>query len=252
MSPLYVYGFVRPGHPVPALTQGVGNPPARVRVVGDGTLAAAVSKAPPDLLARRRDLAAHREVLLALAADGPVLPMRFGVVAPDRATLRERLAESPETHLRTLGRLDGRLEMNCKVFPVEAALAGLLRADATLRALRDQARRRPGYETSVRLGEAATDALRRHATTAAAGAVRALAAYAEAVAPGPEVPGCVGNTSFLVPRAAVADFRTEAARHTAALADRAELRVTGPLPCFSFVTPGAAPAVPAAAAMGQA
>ncbi|WP_052848118.1 GvpL/GvpF family gas vesicle protein [Streptomyces avicenniae] len=248
MSALYVYGVVRPGHPLPAGARGVGDPPARLRVVGDGALAAVVSKAPPDLLARRRDLVAHQETLLALAADGPVVPMRFGVVAPDRATLVDRLAASLDTHLRALERLDGRLEMNVKVFPVEAALAGLLRADATLRSLREQARRRPGYETSVRLGEAATDALRRLATTAAAPVLRALGAFAEAVSPGPEVPGCVGNTSFLVPRAAVADFGAEAARRTAEVAARAELRVTGPLPCFSFADTGtAAEAAPAPA-----
>ncbi|WP_129842515.1 GvpL/GvpF family gas vesicle protein [Streptomyces sp. RFCAC02] len=239
---LYVYGIVRPGHPLPDGTRGVGAPPARLRVVrGPGALAAVVSRAPDDLLARRRDLIAHRNVLLALAADGPVVPMRFGVVAPDRATLAERLADGTAGHTGLLDRLDGRLEMNCKVFPVEDALADLLRTDGRLRRLREDARRRPGYETSVRLGEAASDALRRRASGAAARALRALGAYAEATAAGPEVPGCVGNTSFLVPRTAVAAFGSEAARWTEALAGHADLRVTGPLPCFSFVGPEASP-----------
>jgi gas vesicle protein GvpL/GvpF len=234
---VYVYGIVRAGHPLPAGCRGLGDPPTRLRTLRTGELAAVVSEPPDSLLARRRDLLAHQDTLLALSADGPVAPMRFGMVAPDEAAVLGQLAGSLDEHLATLERLDGRLEMNLKVFPVEETLAGLLRADPKLRRLRDAARYRPGYEASVRLGEAVAGALRRRTAGAAAEALRALAPLAEATAAGPDVADCAGNTSFLLPRSQEAGFRAEAARRTAALRDRAELRLTGPLPCFSFVPP---------------
>ncbi|MDT0320528.1 GvpL/GvpF family gas vesicle protein [Streptomyces millisiae] len=234
---VYVYGVVHAGRTPPADRRGVGSPPARPRMLRAGPLAAVVSTPPERLLARRRDLLAHQDVLLALAAEGPVIPMRFGVVAPDAEAVRRRLREDEAEHLATLERLDGRLEMNLKAFPVEEAMADLVREDRTVRRLREAARRRPGYEASVRLGEAVAAGLRRRAAEAAASALRELASLAEATAPGPELPECVGNVSFLVAAAREPEFRATAERRAAELGDRAELRLSGPLPCFSFVTP---------------
>jgi hypothetical protein len=216
-----------------------------MRMLRTGALGAVVSQAPDSLLARRRDLLAHQDALLALAAHGPVAPMRFGMVASDEAVVLDELAEAEAGHLETLERLDGRLEMNLKAFPVEDALADLLREDPRLRRLRDAARSRPGYEASLRLGEAIVTGLRRRAADAAAEALRGLAPLVEATAGGPDVAGCVTNTSFLLPRAAVEHFRAEAERRAAALRSRVELRLSGPLPCFSFVPPARGRAVPA-------
>lgn len=231
---LYVYGVVRAGHPVPAGLGGVGSPPARLRLLTAGELAAVVSPVPAELLARRRDVMAHQDVLLALGADGPVAPMRFGAVARDEEAVLRELAANEPGHLRTLERLDGRLEINVKAFPVEGSLATLLQQDPQLRRLREAARERPGYHARVRLGEAVAGGLRRRAADAANRVLRALTPLSEAVAEGPEVANCVRNTSFLLRRRDVTAFREEAARRAAALAERAEVRVSGPLPCFSF------------------
>jgi hypothetical protein len=243
---VYVYGVVRAGHRPPPGRRGVGAPPARLRVLRAGPLAAVVSSPPADLLGRRRDLLAHQETLLALAAAGPVAPMRFGVVAAAADAVTARLAGAEADYLDLLDRLDGRLEMNVKVFCAEDALPGLLREDARLRRLRDDARDRPGYQASLRLGEAAVTALRRRAAEAATGLVDLLGRLAEAAAEGPEVPGCVRNVSFLVPRARLAAFQAEAAGRAAAVGDRAQVRVSGPLPCFSFAAEPRDRAVPAA------
>ncbi|RWZ74363.1 GvpL/GvpF family gas vesicle protein [Streptomyces albidoflavus] len=243
---LYVYGVVAPGHPVPAGRTGVGAGPVRLLATGPDAPAAVVGDAPPGLRARRRDLTAHQELLGALAADGPVLPMRFGVVLPDEAVLLDQLATRRSAYERALERVGGRVEMNVKAMPPqgEAALARLLAEEPGLRAMRDRGLRRPGYEASVRLGQAVSDALERRATLAAARVRRGLVPLAAQWCDGPQVDGCVLNVSLLLDRDAEAALRAEADRLAAALAGRAELLLTGPLPCYSFV-PAEAAAAPA-------
>ena len=56
------------------------------------------------------------------------------------------------------------------------------------------------------------------------------------MAPGPEVHGCAFNVSFLVDRDESDAFRETVRKFADAHRDRAEIRVAGPLPCYSFVS----------------
>ncbi|QKW09988.1 GvpL/GvpF family gas vesicle protein [Streptomyces sp. NA04227] len=236
---VYVYGVVRSGHTLLPGHRGVGLPPSRLRLLrGDGT-SAVVSEAPEGLRARRRDLLAHQDLLLTMSESGPVLPMRFGMVAPDEDTVLAQLASSRAAYLAALDRLEGRLELNVKALPVQEAVASLLREDARLRRLRQEVRLRPGYEANIRLGEAVATGLARRAAAAAETALQEFTALAEECVRGPEVPGCVLNASFLVARADVDRFRNAVGRYAAEHRDRVELRLTGPLPCYSFVAANA-------------
>lgn len=240
---LYVYAFTQAGHPLPAGQPGVGSPPATVGLIDGGRgLTAVVSEAPDGLRARRRDLLAHHNLLLALAESGPVLPMRFGMVAPDADAVRARLADAEASGgcASALERLDGRCEMNVKVQPAQDRLADLLREDAHVRRLREEVRRSPGYEANVRLGEAVASALNRRAAEVAGAAMRAFGDLAEDAVRGPEVPGSVLNASFLVPSGRQEQFRAAVERFAAEHRDRIELTVAGPLPCYSFVPSDAA------------
>ncbi|MEU3208517.1 GvpL/GvpF family gas vesicle protein, partial [Streptomyces cyaneofuscatus] len=60
-----------------------------------------------------------------------------------------------------------------------------------------------------------------------------------ATAGGPEVPGCALNVSFLVAQADSDRFRATAERFASAHRDHVDLRIAGPLPCYSFVGAGA-------------
>ncbi|QKV92882.1 GvpL/GvpF family gas vesicle protein [Streptomyces sp. NA02950] len=232
---VYVYGVVRAGHPVPPGRTGVGGLPGAVRTLPAGELAAVVSDAPDRLRAKRRDLLAHQDLALALAADGPVLPMRFGMVAPDEESVRRQLESSQGDCLTALRRVEGRVEMNVKVSPAQGDLESLVREDPEVGRARAAARGAPGYEASVRLGEAVARGLTRRAAAVAAGVVAELSALAEARVAGPEVPGCVLNASFLLPRSATGRFGGAVERLAARYGARVELRLTGPLPCYSFV-----------------
>jgi len=249
---VYVYGIVGADHRLRPEHRGVGAPPTPVRALRRGELAAVVGGVPDGLRARRRDLLAHQELLLALAADGPVLPMRFGMVAPDEAAVLDQLATGHDRYLRALEPLRGRVELNVKALPVEMqdALAALVAGDRRIRRLRDELRRSPGYEASIRLGEAVAAGLAERAAESADRLLRGLAKLSDRWVRGPEVTGCVANLSFLVEEKAQAAFQAEVERFAAAHRDRVALRLTGPLPCYSFVaddTPAHGPRVPAGA-----
>ncbi|MFC9749772.1 GvpL/GvpF family gas vesicle protein [Streptomyces niveus] len=241
-SGIYVYGIVRRTHPLATGAIGVGEPPAPVRLLPADDLAVVVSAAYPGLRARRRDLMAHQGLLMTLAEAGPVLPMRFGMVAPDEDTVLAGVAARHGEHVAVLERLDSRVEMNIKITPLQDNLATLIREDPVVRRIREETRRHPSYEANVRLGEAVAAGLRRRAAVAAAGLPAEFAGMADEVRPGPDVEGCVLNVSFLVPRREEGRFRNVAERFAADHRDRLELRVTGPLPCYSFVAPEPVPA----------
>ncbi|MFD9866599.1 GvpL/GvpF family gas vesicle protein [Streptomyces niveus] len=241
-SGIYVYGIVGGSHPLPPSGAGIGEPPAPVRLLPAEDLAVVVSAAYPGLRARRRDLMAHQSLLLALAAAGPVLPMRFGMVAPDEATVLAGVTARRSEHAAVLERLDSRVEMNVKIMPVQDNLAALIREDPVVRRIREETRRHPGYEANVRLGQAVAEGLRRRAAETAALLPPQFAEIADDMCPGPDVDGCVLNASFLVPRREEGRFRGVAERFAADHPDRVELRVTGPLPCYSFVAAEPVPA----------
>nr|WSW65153.1 GvpL/GvpF family gas vesicle protein [Streptomyces sp. NBC_00995] len=238
---LYVYAIVRAGIGLPRNAGGVGAPPAPVRTIRQGALDAVISDAPPQLRARRRDLLAHQELLMRLAEEGPVLPMRFGMVAPDERTVLAQLAADETAHVQVLDRLEGCVEVNIKAFPAQNALAALVAEEKSVRQLREAARRNPGYEASVRLGEAIAGALARRAAAAGKRLHRELTPLARAAAPGPAVAGCALNTSFLVGRSESDAFLSEARSFAEDQQEHAEIRLAGPLPCYSFVSSDARP-----------
>ncbi|MEU8992622.1 GvpL/GvpF family gas vesicle protein [Streptomyces sp. NPDC048558] len=233
---VYVYAVIRAEMALPADARGVGSPAAQPRPVRQGRVAAVVSEAPPNLRARRRDLLAHQDLLLRLSEQGSVLPMRFGMVAPDEETVRGQLAAGEADHMTALEHLSGAVEVNIKAFPAQDALASLVTQDKKVRRLRDEVRRRPGYEASLRLGEAVAAALQSRAAEAGRRVLSELTPKARAVAQGPEVQGCVLNTSFLVNRSDSDAFRRAAEQFARTNRDRVELRLSGPLPCYSFVS----------------
>ncbi|MFD9220553.1 GvpL/GvpF family gas vesicle protein [Streptomyces sp. NPDC060064] len=243
---VYVYAIIRTGKPLPTDASGVGSPPASLRVVRQGPVTAVVSDAPPQLRARRRDLLAHQDLLMRLADGGPVLPMRFGMVAPDEETVRKQLAVAETRHIAALEHVDGGVEVNIKALSAENGLAALVAEDRNIRRLREDVRRRPGYDATLRLGEAVAVALSRRAAEAGQRLVRELTPMARAAAAGPEVQGCALNVSFLVNRSDSDDFRKTAERFGDAHRERVELRIAGPLPCYSFVADDCPP-VPAGA-----
>ncbi|WP_306187848.1 GvpL/GvpF family gas vesicle protein [Streptomyces sp. MK5] len=247
----YVYGIMAASHPSPPQgTAGVGEPPRPVRVLKAGELAAVVSDAPEELRPKRRDLLAHQNVLSEAGAEGCVLPMRFGSVAPDDATVTGVLTERAEHYTERLRALDGKVEYNVKAGHVEeAVLHRVMAENPDIRAQAEANRLAGGgsYDDRLRLGEMVAGAVKAREAEDGAQVVRALTPAAAAVSSGPESTGWLANASFLVDREAAARF-LDAAEQVRRDMPHLELRVNGPLPPYSFVEPG--PSEPAASTAG--
>uniref|UniRef100_UPI0031D25BF0 GvpL/GvpF family gas vesicle protein n=1 Tax=Streptomyces hawaiiensis TaxID=67305 RepID=UPI0031D25BF0 len=232
LGTLYVYG-IAPAGVRPPRAPGVDG--AAVRLLTEAGLCAAVSDAPASVRARRRDLMAHQSVLGELAAQGPVLPMRFAVLTPGAAALSAQLRSDRARLTAQLEGVRGCVEMNVKGAVVPGYFANLVRRDDTLRALARRTRRRPGYEANVRLGEALAKGVAREAREAARTVLARLSPLAVRTAQGPVDDEQVLSTSFLVRSADEQLFRQAVTTQARDVGDRLTLSVTGPLPCYSFV-----------------
>ncbi|GAA2249254.1 gas vesicle protein [Streptomyces ruber] len=244
----YVYGIAARSHPsLPRDMEGVGTPALKVRVLEEGELAAIVSDAPEDLRPKRKDLLAHQNVLNEAGAGGAVLPMRFGSVAPDDASVTGVLAERAEHYLERLKALDGKVEYNVKAsHDQEAVLHRVMSDNPELRALAQSNRQSGGgsYEDKLRLGEMVAAAVQNREAEDAALLRQALENTAAAESVGPDSTGWLANVSFLVERAKAEEFLAGVERVRQEY-PHLEVRVNGPLPPYSFVEP--APSEPAEA-----
>ncbi|MET8113684.1 GvpL/GvpF family gas vesicle protein [Streptomyces prasinus] len=247
----YVYGIIAGERAdLPEHLNGVGENP--LRVLRAGALAAVVSDAPEGLRPKRRELLAHQNVLAEVGAEGCVLPMRFGSVAPDDTSVTDVLAERAEHYEERLRALDGRVEYNVKANHVEeAVLHHVMASNPEVRALAEANRKSGGgsYDDKIRLGEMVAGAVRAQESQDGAVVQRALEPAADAVSVGPESTGWLANVSFLVERDAAGTFMAAVDRVREDM-PHLEVRLNGPLPPYSFVEPG--PAEPAGTTAGGA
>ncbi|EIV92366.1 Gas vesicle synthesis protein GvpL/GvpF [Frankia sp. QA3] len=127
---MIVYGITRADHPVPQpAPPGLGHPPQPVYLVRFGPLSAAVS-CPADVgVLGDQEAVQHLDLLQRLLARGPVLPLRFGTVAPDEDAVRtEVLVPLVEVMPQRLDAVDGLVELRLDVDEEEqSALQAVLR-----------------------------------------------------------------------------------------------------------------------------
>ncbi|MFF1508491.1 GvpL/GvpF family gas vesicle protein [Streptomyces sp. NPDC058326] len=235
----YVYGIAPADRRLPDALEGIGDPPRPVRTVRSGDLVALCSDAPPELKAKRRDLLAHQHVVILAGKDGPVLPLRFGGVAPDDETVAAILGEHHDRYVDRLEKLDGKEEFNVKVYhDEEAVLRVVLAGDPGLLA-RHAAQREAGggsHEERIAFGELVARAVAEREKDDAALVERTLAPYAAAVARGPAGTGRLADLSFLVERERQEEFLA-AVRALPQEHEHLREQVTGPLPAYSFADP---------------
>lgn len=236
MSGLYVYAVVRADHPEPTDVEGVGG--AEVGLLRDGALAVAVSSAPEPLVGRRRDLLAHSSAVETLWSQGPLLPMRFGVVAPDEDALRRDVLDDPDGRLaERLETLADAAEVSVKVWHDEpTVLREVVSENRDIASLRSRAQRGgASYNDQIRLGELVASAVEAKAAQDADRLLADLTPLARSTVPGPPVDGAVLNASFLVPREQADAFRAAVDRLIGGEGGRLSARVNGPVPPYSFV-----------------
>ncbi|WP_030197331.1 GvpL/GvpF family gas vesicle protein [Streptomyces sp. NRRL S-87] len=237
---LYVYSIVAAEHPCRLEgLKGIGAEPGPLRTVAAAGLRAVVSDVHEAVRPARRDLTAHQAVQERLMADGTVLPLRFGYTAPDEATVTAALEEGAAAYGAALDRLQGCAEFHVKASrDEESLLREILTDSAQARLLNERIR---AGDTDPRLplqlGELVAAEVHGRQEALAADLVRELVPFARAHAAHPPVED--GKALAVSLSLLVADDRQEQFRKAGAeLTERAgdtDVRVTGPLPPYSFV-----------------
>lgn len=235
----YVYGVVRSAHQAVEDLYGVGRPPAAVRLVSSGPLAAIVSDVDDGFNVEEADARAHVHVLIGLLGGGPVIPLRLGTVAPDDDAVRAEVLDAARDDLAgALDGLDGLVELHVDADDNEAEAIAAVAGAAPVR---------PGesvdFQSALEVGQHVAQLLIEHRQRLADEIVERLRPIAVRDAPrsainGPEDP--VLRWAFLVKADDITTFDETVVSIRAAYPSLA-IRYVGPLPAAHFVDWRAAP-----------
>lgn len=233
---LHVYGIVRARHPEPRDRAGIGSPPAQVRLVRSGDLAAAVSDVEPDRLTER-DAVRHLDVLIGLLADGPVLPLRFGTVAPDEDTVRRQVLDATAMDLADrLDKLDGMVEVRLDISVDEdAELRVLLDASPALRHLAGRAAGTDALTTRIEIGEQISSLLAARRTMLDDLVITRLGPLSTADLRSPTEEVTALCHVFLIEADRLDRFDEAVGQLRDELGDAYAVEYVGPLPAFDFI-----------------
>jgi len=206
------------------------------RAVAAGGLAAAVSEAPDHGLTAD-DAVAHLDLLVALAADVPVLPLPLGTTAPDDDAVREEvLAPAADRLERQLAAIADVVELRLDLaFDTDAVVAEIARDDPEIELLAARSRAAGGgLAERLALGEAVAARVAEAETALSERWTAGLAALAErsAVLTADEQ---VRRTAWLVRRDRLAAADAEVTRLRGSATDLADVEYVGPLPVYSFL-----------------
>jgi hypothetical protein len=212
-----------------------------VRSICHEAICALVGDAPDGPVQVRRDaLLAHNQVLHEAMGNGPVLPLRFGIVLPDDDAVRSEVLEPNGPALAArLEALDGTAEFQVKVtFDSDRVLSSILAAEGPLADIAARVRQLPGaagHFDRIRLGELISQRVDARAEAVEAEVVGALEPLAVATARGRRQHEWMAvNTALLVEDARRKAFDAAVDRLAAEHAGELQFRVIGPLPPHSF------------------
>lgn len=238
----YLYAIVRCADRRVIAARGIHDRGARVYTVPYQGLAAVVSDSPcEEYDSSRRNMLAHTRVLEAVMQQYTVLPISFGIVAPDVDTVCEQLLAPNYANFEAqLTELDGRIELGLKVFWTDEQLfREIADQQPAIRALRDKiaghSPERTYYER-IRLGEmveAAVAERRHHESEQILNVLRPLA---RAMITHPILTDrMVVNAAFLLNRSDEANFDDAVRDLDSHFGSRMMFKYVGPVPPYNFV-----------------
>jgi hypothetical protein len=242
---IYVYGIVPADVEVEKNAKGIGDPPAKVKVIREGDIAALVSPVKIDQpLGKPECLRAHAELLDGTASVAPVLPMRFGAVLTDEdAVAEELLRANHDEFASALSQLEGHAEFIIKGrYDEEAILYEVLSESEEARELREDIRAKSadaGRNSRIALGEPinkALEAKRSADTQKVLKDIEGLVAQVNVREPTHEL------DAVYVAVLAEVERQDDLEAAVEKLADdwdgRVEMRLRGPLAAYDFVVTG--------------
>ena len=233
---LQLYAIVRREHPVPPpSTPGMALPP--LRAVEWDKVAAVVRDVDDGQQLTDEDAVGHLTVLNQLVMSGPVLPLRFGMAAPNDDSVREEVLRSAEPELlRRLDEFDGFVEVRLDLrFDEDAAVREVVAANPELRALATRARE-PGAEMDerIRLGELVTEHVGQWRQARADALLPGPTELAERSTPLKPPEPRVERRAFLVAMDRLPDMDA-AVQEVREAHPEVDFEYIGPLPAYSFL-----------------
>jgi Gas vesicle synthesis protein GvpL/GvpF len=240
----YLYGIAPSSTVIPAGLTGVGEPARGVRLLHYRRIAAITSAVLADRpLGTPADLRAHANVLGALSALVPVLPMRFGgVMADHHDVVAELLAPYHDEFASRLDLLDGHDQFTVKgIYLGESALREVLMAEPEAMRLLEMLRGTDSAacrDQRIRLGQIVAHGLDRRRAADTDALIEMLAPHAAVVAAhAPAGSEGAVHVSFLVPRTRRPEFERAAEDLGKHWDGRIRLRLLGPLAPYDFAEP---------------
>jgi hypothetical protein len=228
-GPQYLYGVVRAVGDLDFGLIGLGAPPADVRSVREGNLAALVSAAPAMVVdPTRAHLLVHQRVTEAVLREHTLLPVAFGTVLRSEAEVRSLLRTAQDALTGALTALEGTVELGLKVLYHREHLARRLELEDPVLGRREG---EPEADHERRMGVA----LEARVEQDMGSLLEGLRPLAKASRTGPPVGDrMLLNAAFLVARDAVPAFEAKV-KTLAARSDIYAFRFTGPWAPYSFV-----------------
>ena len=239
----YVYGIVPADVALAAEAEGVGDPPAPVRMIRHGDISALVSDIDTGgPLGRPEDLMAHQELLDRTAAEAPVLPLRFGaVVTAEDAVTGELLGPHHDEFAAALRELEGQAQYVVKGRYLEdAVLSEVLSEYAQADELRQQIKATGDQDATrdlrIQLGELVNQAVaaKREQDTRHAGDVLEPYCAASNVREPTHEEDAV-HVAVLVETARQEELEQALSELAREWEDRVTLQLLGPMAAYDFV-----------------
>ncbi|MEV3937921.1 GvpL/GvpF family gas vesicle protein [Glycomyces sp. NPDC049804] len=239
----YVYGIVPGDVELVPDTKGVGDPPGDIELVQEGDVAALVSEVElGKKLGRPEELKLHEHLLDAtIAANIPVLPMRFGAVLKSKtAVSKELLAKHHDLFASALEELEGRAEYIVHGrYREQAVLQEVLSENSGAAKLQEQIKDLPedeAKELRIELGETIGHAIEAKREVDSGRAVEALEEHAIATGARPashELDAVQVAVLVELSKEKEIEEVVEALAHD--WEDRMDLSLRGPLAPYDFV-----------------
>lgn len=230
---LLLHGVVRDDHPF-AASGGAGDDDLAA-IERDG-LAVIVREFPDDTQLTDEDGISFLDVLVRVMRDGPVLPLRFGTVAPDvDSVFSEVLAPPAADDLRErLEAVSDLVELRITFTLAEDTLQTLFNEDAELRAVASRSGPTAEMSERVELGRLVAERLAaRRSQLVADWVARVGNVVEEAATLGTSDEGWE-QVAFLTRRERLGEMDAAVAALAEQIGDQALMDYVGPLPIYSF------------------
>ena len=238
----YIYAIIACPEPQEFKARGIGERGDVVHTVNHGRLAAVVSDSGEvEYENSRRNMMAHMLVLEEVMEQCPLLPVRFGTMAPNAETVKQKLLVTRyDEFTQLIEQMRDRIELGLKAFWYEgAAFEEVVRENDTIRRMRDALNGRSLEETyyeRIRLGEAVEKALTQKRARDEDAVLSRIKPLVHKTRTNKIVSDrMVVNAAFLVDRANGPDIDDAVRRLDEEFNDRLMFKYVGPVPPYNFV-----------------